>query len=165
MPEWKQFARLLNSVRMDVRLTVRASSSKSKTQSTARIFELDRRLRDMYATLEPLNISCGRSEMILELQHYQLLLLHAVYHICQMFLHSSVLRVFSDYHEDTAISPSINRTCAREVLASATSFAELLHEVLSSSPDMTKVYPFVAYTASIAGSVFKTLVSIHSPDA
>jgi hypothetical protein len=150
---------------MEVRCTVRIPSNKLKIQVPARIFELDQRLQDMHDILGPLNVPQSESGSILELSHYQKLLLHAVYHICKIVLHSSVLPIFSNEDEEAATVSSINRTCALEVLSNASIFAELLQAVLDTNPDMTKIYPFVSYAAYTTGSVLKALASVQSGDA
>lgn len=150
---------------MEVRRTVRIPSNKLKIQAPARIFELDQRLQDMHDILGPLNVPQSESGSTLELSHYQKLLLHAVYHICKIVLHSSVLPIFSNEDEEAATVSSINRTCALEVLSNASTFAELLQAVLDTNPGMTKIYPFVSYAAYTTGSVLKALASVQSGDA
>jgi hypothetical protein len=147
---------------VDVRVTVKSTSSKAK--DPGRIFELDQRLHDIYKTIASLSSSSFTPEPGSEFRHYQTLLLHAIYHICQIVLHSSVLRIFSGQEPVTTVSPSISSICARQVLSSASSFAELVQALLESA-DMTRIPPFVAYTAFISGCVFKTLVAVQTVDA
>lgn len=81
------------------------------------------------------------------------MLLHAIYYCCLLYLHSSVVPIFSGSTADSKVSPTLLDSCGRTVLETAQNFMTLIKGFLRTSPDMTKISSFVAYATYLLGSV------------
>ncbi len=78
--------------------------------------------------------------------------LDALYYMCQMALHSTVVPLFSGSSPDPGAKPEEVRNSAREVLTYAQRFAALLNSYLPRL-DVSHISPLVGYGAFITGGV------------
>lgn len=89
-----------------------------------------------------------------ELHEKPLLLVHdALYHQCQITLHSMAVPLFSGMPIDPDIFPETRRTSARTVTRHADLFEDLLKPYLYGRSDITCLPPLVGYGAFITGIV------------
>lgn len=83
-----------------------------------------------------------------------LLLFHdAVYHQCQMVLHSMIVPLFSGIPTDPNIDPETQRKAAETVTHHADLFERLLAPYLYERKDVSRLPPLVGYGAFIVGMV------------
>ncbi|KAJ5588334.1 hypothetical protein N7537_011012 [Penicillium hordei] len=83
-----------------------------------------------------------------------LLLLHdAVYHQCQIVLHSMIVPLFSGIPADPNIDPGTQRKAAETVTHHAELFERLLAPYLYERKDVSRLPPLVGYGAFVVGIV------------
>ncbi len=79
--------------------------------------------------------------------------LDALYYMCQMALHSTVVPLFSGASLDPGAKPEEVRNSASKVLTYAQRFAALLNSYLEAPLDVSHISPLVGYGAFITGGV------------
>jgi hypothetical protein len=89
---------------------------------------------------------------------YQLLSVHALYHLCVCTLHSSIVPVFSDIRPDPRISKKLTRMSAEEAVKHSLKLCNMATEFLGIIPDKSRCPSFSAYAMFVAASIqFKSL--------
>ncbi|UPL02803.1 hypothetical protein LCI18_013737 [Fusarium solani-melongenae] len=92
---------------------------------------------------------------------HQLLLIDALYHMCQMALHSTMVPYFSPSSDNSSINVNLVRTSIQSVLLHADSFAAVLKSYMDNL-DASYICPLVGYGAYMAGAILITVErSIH----
>ncbi|OQV08107.1 hypothetical protein CLAIMM_12427 [Cladophialophora immunda] len=90
--------------------------------------------------------------------------LQAAYYQCLIFLHASLIPIFSGQQQGEenvdAVPPSMLETSIRTVLTAATQFTFMLLDFLATKPDVTRIPPFIGYCTFAAGLVHSTLNSL-----
>lgn len=79
--------------------------------------------------------------------------LSALYYMCQMTLHSTVVPLFSGSSLDSGGKPEEARNSARKVLTYAQRFTALLDSYLEARLDVSHISPLVGYGAFITGGI------------
>ncbi|KAM6524532.1 hypothetical protein FALCPG4_010141 [Fusarium falciforme] len=87
---------------------------------------------------------------------HQLLLIDALYHMCQMALHSSMVPYFSPSSDNSSINVNLVRTSIQSVLLHADSFATVLKSYMDNF-DASYICPLVGYGAYMAGAILITV--------
>ncbi|KAI5457057.1 hypothetical protein BGZ63DRAFT_82703 [Mariannaea sp. PMI_226] len=82
------------------------------------------------------------------------MLLHSLYHLCQIVLHSSRVPLFSGHQSNQHIPQEVVNSSAEAVLQHAKCEAYLLGDYLARAPDLMKLCPVVGFAAFVAGWVF-----------
>lgn len=82
-----------------------------------------------------------------------LVLIRTLYSLCQMVLHSTVLRFFLGPRGNQSMVGSNTESTAEAVLHHADLVTDILNWYLSKRLDPSKLYPLVGYAASVAGLV------------
>lgn len=92
---------------------------------------------------------------------HRLLLIDALYHMCQMALHSSMVPYFSPSSDNSSINVNLVRTSIQSVLLHADSFATVLKSYMDNF-DASYICPLVGYGAYMAGAILIAVErSIH----
>lgn len=82
------------------------------------------------------------------------LFISALYHQCQITLHSMIVPLFSGTNRGPTIDPEIVKQSAETVTQHAELFEALLAPYMYGKGDITLLPPFVGYGAFITGVVF-----------
>lgn len=142
--------------RREVRLLVRLTRGARPPSYMQSVFELENKLRKAYAAIPPALLSedlMSSTYPDVEKTQRNSIHLHSIYHLCLIFLHSSMVQAFSGDQDSMDIPPSLSDSCARSVSQHAVAFTELARKYLATIPDFSKVPCFVGYSAFVAGSV------------
>ena len=139
-----------------MRLLVRRTGRTRPRSPVQSVFELEAKVRKAYAAI-PAGLRSDRliSSTLPDVEKTQrdCIYLHAIYHLCLISLHSSLVSVDPEEGDDISASPTLSDSCTRTVARHAASFAELARKYLATVPDFSKVPSFVGYAAFLAGSV------------
>lgn len=145
--------RLMTSSRAKVQLLCRdyVSSSAARDFDTAQ--NLSRLAASMFNAARAIRDSVCENDVSRRTE--PLLLVHdALYHQCQITLHSLFVPLFSGITVDPSIGSETRRTSAKAVAQHADLFEGLLKPYLSGRADITCLPPLVGYGAFITGIVF-----------
>lgn len=154
------------------------TSSRAKVQllcrdyvssSTARDFDTAQNLSRLAASIfnAAMSIRNSACENDVSRRTEPLLLIHdALYHQCQITIHSLFVPLFSGMSVDPSIGSDTRRTSAKTVAHHADLFEGLLTPYLYGRADITCLPPLVGYGAFITGIVFlATEVSCRDREA
>lgn len=144
---------LMTSSRAKVQLLCRdyVSSSAARDFDTAQ--NLSRLAASMFSVAMSIRDSACESDVSRRTE--SLLLVHdALYHQCQITLHSLFVPLFSGMPVDPSIGSETRRTSAKAVAHHAGLFEGLLRPYLYGRADITCLPPLVGYGAFITGIVF-----------
>jgi hypothetical protein len=83
----------------------------------------------------------------------------SVYHLCMIFLHSSMVPALSLSTAGHTIPPAIIKISSKTATTHAQLFAKMTCSYLNTTPDMAKVPSFVGYCAFVAGMVLSAVMS------
>ena len=140
--------------RKNVKEFVRLNEEVSTSMYLATLFDLDTRVRQQHDAV-PSDFGDGTSIQMLvgEGLRRSAFHLHSIYYVCMIFLHASVVPVLSGSAASKGLSPLVTKLSATTALSNAFAFAKMAKEYLRTTPDFTKLPPFVGYCAFVAGSV------------
>ena len=91
-----------------------------------------------------------------------IVLVHSVYHLCQIVIHSAVLRRFSSGFVGSRELPSALKRSVEAALANANHIGVLLRQYLENDRDSTRLGPFVGYAAYIATCIFVAFSTVST---
>lgn len=77
-----------------------------------------------------------------------------MYHVSRLLMHASMVPAFSGYPVESEASRESVLKHVEMVLQQAVSFTKLLQQFVAKDLDMTRLWPFSGYGASVVGSVF-----------
>ncbi|KAH8704019.1 hypothetical protein BGW36DRAFT_423547 [Talaromyces proteolyticus] len=123
-------------------------------------FELDSNLQHFYSSLpsefkDDNLMDETRSE---PLQRNAFFIL-SMYHLCLIFLHSSMVPALSLSTAGHATPPTIVKISSKTATSHAEYFAKMTCGYLNTTPDMAKVPSFVGYCAFVAGMVLSAVMA------
>ncbi|KAJ5871803.1 uncharacterized protein N7529_004156 [Penicillium soppii] len=127
-----------------------SSSAISRNLNSAQ--HLSRLAASLFDEASAVRVSVRQDDKTPEVQI--LSLLHdAVYHQCQIVLHSMIVPLFSGIPTDPKIDPETQRKAAETVTHHADLFERLLAPYLYGQRDVSRLPPIVGYGAFVVGIV------------
>ncbi|KAE8319391.1 hypothetical protein BDV41DRAFT_519887 [Aspergillus transmontanensis] len=137
-----------------VQLLVRDWASSSNARNLDSLQRLSHLARSIYEyEMSSGDLATSRSDRGME-NTPMVLFITALYHQCQITLHSMIVPLFSGTHRGPTIDPEIVKQSAETVTQHAELFEALLAPYMYGKGDITLLPPFVGYGAFITGVVF-----------
>ncbi|OGM44855.1 hypothetical protein ABOM_006113 [Aspergillus bombycis] len=137
-----------------VQLLVRDWTSSSITQNLDSLQRLSQLARSIFEDeMSIRGLATSRSDQGTE-NTPLVLFISALYHQCQITLHSIIVPLFSGTHHGPTIDPEVVKQSAETVTQHAELFEALLSPYIYGQGDVTLLPPFVGYGAFIIGAVF-----------
>ncbi|QMW30247.1 hypothetical protein G4B84_005582 [Aspergillus flavus NRRL3357] len=139
---------------VEVQLLVRDWASSSIARNLDSLQRLSHLARSIYEyEMSSGDLATSRSDRGME-NTPMVLFISALYHQCQITLHSMIVPLFSGTNRGPTIDPEIVKQSAETVTQHAELFEALLAPYMYGKGDITLLPPFVGYGAFITGVVF-----------
>lgn len=150
---------------MEIKSTVYSKSPIDTYNYVGRIFELDRRVRQLNVLLSAPEGRGADPWHEFDLSNPKSMLSFTAYHQCLLLLHIAISPAFSTSKSNEERSPLVAEVASRALLTSATAITRMIAVFLARHSDITKVPSFVGYCAFTCGVVHLVLYRMTSHES